>query len=179
MFQEKINSDYVINPKTSRPVKVGSAVWMKLIKEGILKNNTKDKKELYELSTNDDIEKVKYEINQKLPMTQQAVKGRGRYSNKIVVREKQPSAKDILTITKKSTSRMLQDDDNIKKIKSLSDDDWENQVSNMILEEINKPTKIAKSKPIKIIKKETTKGKYKIKEPTSDYESSDEGFYEN
>ena len=178
MFQEKINSDYVINPKTSRPVKVGSAVWMKLIKEGILKNNTKDKKELYELSTNDDIEKVKYEINQKLPMTQQAVKGRGRYSNKIVIREKQPSAKDILTITKKSTSRMLQDDDNIKKIKSLSDDDWENQVSNMILEEIAKPTKIAKSKPINIIKKESVKPKFKIKEPNADYES-DEGFYED
>ena len=184
MFQEKINGDYVINPKTSRPVKVGSAVWMTLIKAGILKNTIKDKKELYELGTNDDVEKVKYEINQRLPMTQHAVRGRGRYENKIVVREKQPTAKDILSITKKSTARVLQDDENIKNLQKLNEDDWENELSNMILEEINKPSKITKSKPIKIIKKnEVKQSKYKIKEPepeTDEYEeNSDEGFYEN
>ena len=40
------NNDYIINPKTNRPVKVGSRVWRDLVKEGIVSSqNYQDKKD--------------------------------------------------------------------------------------------------------------------------------------
>jgi hypothetical protein len=169
MFQQKINSDYVINPKTSRPVKIGSIVYTRLVKEGILKNTVKNEKELYEYNDGEDIESIKKEINKKLPASQVAVKGQGKYKNKIVVRNKQIPLHNVLAVSKKATASILQDEDNMKILANTDEEEWENEINRMILEELHHPTK----KPMKM--KETKKQvKYQAQE-----EEDDDDFYEN
>lgn len=169
MFQQKINSDYVINPKTSRPVKIGSIVYIRLVKEGVLKNTVKNEKELYEYNDGEDIESIKREINKKLPPSQVAVKGQGKYKNKIVVRNKQIPLQNILAVSQKATSSILQDEDNMKILANTDEEEWENEINRMILEELHHPTK--KAMKMKEPKKQV---KYQVQE-----EEDDDDFYEN
>ena len=76
--------DIIINPLTSRPVKVGGTVWRKLVKQGLVHGAYKDPKVLGEYSTTKDW-KVKQKIL-KHQMDDEFVpsRGRGKYNGKIV-----------------------------------------------------------------------------------------------
>jgi hypothetical protein len=96
--------DIVINPKTSRGVKVGSRTWLTLVKDGILEGVYDDPNELYNLADNDtpeQIEQKRVELNNNLPAGKHAVKGRGKYKGKLVVRrakvfaEQKPSGREL------------------------------------------------------------------------------------
>ena len=78
--------DIVINPKTSRPVKVGGSVWRKLVKEGVLSGHYQDPKVLDEYTTENDW-KIKQKIlKQQLPDEYVPSRGKGMYKGKIVKR---------------------------------------------------------------------------------------------
>ena len=100
-----VKGSIIINPKTSRPVKVGSRTWVNLVREGIVSGNYHDSNELYEMKEGDDIKQKIQELNKTLPINQQSVKGRGKYKNKIVKRNKTPTTHEITKHTSRRHSR--------------------------------------------------------------------------
>lgn len=82
-------TDFVINPKTQRPIKVGQRTWIKLVNQGILE----DTRGLVDYDPEDVLEEEIEEkiniLNETLPENIQAVKGRGSLKNKIVKRLRQ------------------------------------------------------------------------------------------
>ena len=94
--------DIMINPKTSRPIKVASRTWLKLVKEGVIEGAYKDPKELYVKKESDDdksMEEMKIKLDEELPEHEQAVKGRGKYKNKIIKRSKPLTQKTVERFT--------------------------------------------------------------------------------
>ena len=99
--------DIIINPKTQRPVKVGSRTWLNLVREGLVEGKYSDPKEIYTLEDGDDEDELINKFNKSLPPNQQAVRGRGKYANKIVKRNKQPSTTETSKYTVQTTARKL------------------------------------------------------------------------
>jgi hypothetical protein len=87
--------DIIINPNTSRPVKVGSKTWLNLVKTGIVSGHYTDPKELANIEPDENVEQKIKEVNKSLPRNIQAVRGRGIHKGKIVTRTKTPSAAEI------------------------------------------------------------------------------------
>ena len=99
--------DIIINPQTQRPVKVGSRTWLKLVREGLVEGKYSDPTEIYTVKEGDDEQELINQFNQSLPPNQQAVRGRGKYANKIVKRHKQPNTETTSRYTIKTTARKL------------------------------------------------------------------------
>ena len=99
--------DIIINPQTQRPVKVGSRTWLKLVREGLVEGKYSDPTEIYTVKEGDDEQELINQFNQSLPPNQQAVRGRGKYANKIVKRHKQPNTETTSRYTVKTTARKL------------------------------------------------------------------------
>ena len=140
--------DIIINPKTQRPVKVGSRTWLNLVKDGLVEGRYKDPKELavveqYEeapeiqdvIDANAKVEKQISELNKTLPRGQHAVRGRGKYKNKLVRRKKRIDPADATKYTAKIASRTIKN--NIEQLANLDDDDdIEKMLEKLILEEM-------------------------------------------
>jgi hypothetical protein len=130
--------DIIINPKTSRPVKIGSRTWLKLVKEGLVEGLYTDPNELYNVQEGDNIEEKIEMINKELPRNQQSVRGRGKYAGKIVKRNKQPTLRETAQYSAKAASRAVSDvevyDDLVAN--ASNQDDFETQLENMILAEM-------------------------------------------
>jgi hypothetical protein len=133
------NNDYIRNPKTNRPVKVGSRVWRDLVKEGMVSSqNYQDEKELYALKPNDDPSQVIQQLNKTLPRSKQAVRGRGMYQGKIVKKEKPyNNLEDTVNMVKKASCKAMK---NMPPPESSDDEDWTNQLENLIMMEIVQPS---------------------------------------
>lgn len=99
--------DIIINPQTQRPVKVGSRTWLKLVRGGLVEGKYSDPTEIYTVKEGDDEQELINQFNQSLPPNQQAVRGRGKYANKIVKRHKQPNTETTSRYTVKTTARKL------------------------------------------------------------------------
>lgn len=125
--------DIVINPKTQRPVKVGSRVWRSLVKEGLFEGSYKDPRTLYEVQPDEKIEEKIQELNQTLPPNQQAVRGRGKYKNKIVRRNKQAGMEDVIKYTTKTAVKAIK---NTPDIVEEEEEDMETLLENLILKEL-------------------------------------------
>ena len=128
--------DIIINPNTQRPVKVGSRTWLKLVKEGVVEGQYKDPKEIYSLEDGDDEEDLIAQFNQSLPMNQQAVRGRGKYANKIVKRNKQPSTRATARHTVRATARKVKDPQVYEQLQEA--DNFEDELEQMIMAELTK-----------------------------------------
>jgi len=87
--------DFIINPSTARPVKVGSRTWLNLVRAGLINGHYSDPKELATIEPDENVEQKIKEVNKSLPRNIQAVRGRGKYKDKIVSRTKTPSAAEI------------------------------------------------------------------------------------
>jgi len=135
--------DLVVNPKTQRAVKVGSRTWLNLVKEGLVEGSYTDPKEIYHLAEGDDVSTKIQELNQELPMNQQAVRGRGKYKDKIVRRNRQPTTKSAVKATVRCTASKIKNDPEVyDKLKSC--DDFESELERLIMEELltgNEPVK--------------------------------------
>jgi hypothetical protein len=124
--------DIIINPKTQRPVKVGSRTWLKLVKDGLVEGSYSDPTELYEVQDKATVEAKIEELNKALPNNVQAVRGRGRYANKIVKRRKQPTTRELTQHTARTAARAVSEN-----IETLTDCyDLESQLENLIMNEI-------------------------------------------
>ena len=129
-----MKGDIVINPKTSRPVRVGSRVWLTLVREGLIDGHYSDPKELYTVQEQDDCDEKISELNQQLPINQQAVRGRGKYRNKIVKRHKQPSTRQVSEHTVRTTARKLKDPQVYDDL--MESNDFESQLEQLIMAEL-------------------------------------------
>lgn len=144
-------NDYMINPLTKRNIRVGSRIWINLVKDGVIQGQYSDDNILAETEEIDDntiTDKIN-ELNESLPIGVRAVKGRGRYENKIVKRHSQITHQDMAKSTAKKTSKILSK--NLEELSDLSQEDMETELERLILSEImlGKP-EIVRSKPIKI-----------------------------
>jgi len=106
---------YITNPQSMRPVKVGSATYNRLVRTGVLhvgslgfidKTNpinpqkSKFEVEIAEEATTEDIEAAKGELDVQLePQMKHAVRGRGKNKGKLVPREKVPTVPQVAEAT--------------------------------------------------------------------------------
>ena len=163
----------IINPKTQRPVKVGSRTWLKLVKEGVVEGKYSDPKELYEIQDGDDVDELINKFNQSLPPNVQSVRGRGRYKNKIVRRMKQPSTKEITEYTARTAARTVSN--NIENLKEF--DDLETQLENMIMNEILGKSNLVRQKSNLVRQKSIPKREQpEIYEIHSEYDSDEDSY---
>jgi hypothetical protein len=173
--------DIIINPKTSRPVKIGSRTWLKLVKEGLVEGLYTDPNELYNVQEGDNIEEKIEMINKELPRNQQSVRGRGKYAGKIVKRNKQPTLRETAQYSAKAASRAVSDvevyDDLVAN--ASNQDDFETQLENMILAEMIGGSQRG-GKPIKrrqTVAVRSQEEQYYEQPPQEYDEESDEDYY--
>ena len=124
--------DIIINPRTQRPVKVGSRTWLNLVKQGLVSGHYTDPRELAVIEDGENVEEKINEINKTLPRGKQSVRGRGKYKGKIVSRNTQPSAEEISRYTAQIASRAV--NNNIEELAEC--DDLEGMLEKMIMEEM-------------------------------------------
>jgi len=129
-----VKGTIIINPKTSRPVKVGSRVWLKLVREGVVEGKYKDPNELYTLQEGDDVDAKIEEYNQSLPPNVQSVRGRGKYANKIVKRNRQPSTRATARQTVRATARKVKDPQVYEQLQEA--DNFEDELEQLIMAEL-------------------------------------------
>ena len=139
--------DVIISPKTNRPIRVGSTAWRSLAREGIVPNYYTDPKVLCNAQSEEEVESKINELNQTLPYTHQAVRGRGHYKNQIVSRVKQPGVEIITKTTAKKASKLMKEKSN--ELEDMDEEELERELEKLILGEIVKK----KSKPIGITNK--------------------------
>jgi hypothetical protein len=146
-----MSNEFVKNPNTGRPVKVGGRIWTRLVKKGIISDaGYKDPNILCESAPDNPQLKIT-EINQSLPPEIEAVRGRGKYANKIVKRKLPISRKKPLVEVQQTQDRS----------DSSSDDD---DIQDMILNEFRKST----IQPRRKSKQYTTDTDYTETEYTTD-----------
>ena len=82
-----MNTDYVRNPKTGRPVKIGSATYRQLINQKVLKHTRKDPKVAYKLDEDDDINAIKKDLKKKIKLKKGETlrTGTGKNKGKIMI----------------------------------------------------------------------------------------------
>ncbi len=134
---------YITNPKTNRPVKVGGRMWDKLVNEGIVGDYV-DPNELATIeedSEEEAVEKKINELNETLPIGVQAVRGRGKHTGKIVKRRKQPTTKDVIEHTTEVALKVV--NENLDRLNEC--DDLDEELERLILQELSQ----SKSKPRK------------------------------
>ena len=139
--------DVIISPKTNRPIRVGSTAWRGLAREGLVPNYYTDPKVLCNTQTEEEVETKINELNQTLPYTHQAVRGRGHYKNQIVSRVKQPGVEIITKTTAKKASKLMKEKSN--ELEDMDEEELERELEKLILGEIVRK----KSKPIGITNK--------------------------
>ena len=129
--------DLIINPNTSRPIRIGSRTWINLVKKGVLNSNFYDNnviEEQYEEIPEEQLELKIKQINEKLPIGTQAVRGRGKYANKLVKRNKPLSQEEITKSTVKRATRAVVD--NIDELDEVDYDNMEKRLEQLIMEEM-------------------------------------------
>jgi len=176
--------DIIINPKTQRPVKVGSRTWLKLVKDGLVAGHYADPNEIYEVKEGDNEEELIQQFNENLPPTQQAVRGRGKYANKIVKRNKQPSTRATTQHTVRTTAKKLKDPEVYEQLQET--DNFEAELENLIMAELagitNEPVRVRKKKQQneKQYEEQGEVAQYYTEEPEQEYEDveSEDEYYE-
>jgi uncharacterized membrane protein YheB (UPF0754 family) len=153
---------FVINPNTGRALKVGSRIWLQLVKQGILQNDDyKDEREIYKIEDNDNIDTLITEANKTLPYTQQAVKGRGKYAGKIVKRDKKLNPHNLAKYASKIATEIA------PKVIGYEIDDEDDEISNIMEKMIlDKMINTKNTQPKKNIK-------YNIKKNNDDDDDDD------
>ena len=134
-----MSEEYVTNPNTNRPCKIGGRVWRRLVKQGLIQETEYDDPNVIcEVEEGQDEQQLIDEYSDKLPADTQAVRGRGKYKDKIVKRKTQfhePSARSAV----KKTGRRLKNRQVYEELQET--DSFESELERMIMEEINNPTR--------------------------------------
>lgn len=161
--------DIILNPNTQRPIRVGSRTWLNLVKQGVLGDEEYSDNNIieneYSTIPEEQLEERIKSINEKLPIGTQAVRGRGKYANKIVKRSKPLTQQEMTKSTIKKTAKVVVE--NIDNFDGIAYDDMEAKLEELIMNELMKKPKGKKSK--------SKNDEYK----NECYSSDDENFYEN
>lgn len=158
------SSQHIINPRTQRPVKIGSRTWRKLVSDGIVEGkNEPDERELYSVNEGDNVEEKIEELNASLPPTQQAVRGRGRFAGKVVKRRRQPSTEVVAGHTIKTTAQKLRDRQVYESLHE--NNNFEEDLEAMIMRELSNTLSV------------TPPAEYKVNEPLAEDSESESDVY--
>lgn len=151
--------DLITNPNTGRAVRVGSKTWIQLVKKGLVDDIVDDNILFREIPENERDEKIK-ELNQKLPEGVHAVRGRGKYADKIVKRNRQLTTEEITKNTvKKATKAVIE---NLDQLDECNFNNMSETLERLIMEELmNK----------KIKKKVESESEIESVDEIEDYES--------
>ena len=171
-------TQFVINPNTSRPVKIGSKTWTKLVKDGLIKGADAVDAiaqdhivgDIDDTSLEDEVQEKITDLNKEMPVDQQVVKGRGKYKNKLVKRKKaQVNIKEISEQV--ATAASVAISNNIDQLADVDPDDIEGLLKSLIMEELITPA----SSPVRNTRTRTSRGKYRLQSEseTEDDESDD------
>lgn len=149
--------DLIINPDTQRPVRVGSRTWINLVKKGVLQGHYSDNnviEEQYAEIPPEQMEQKMKLINEKLPYGTQAVRGRGKYANKIVKRNRPLTQEQLTKTTIKKASKVVAN--HIDELDEVDYDEMEKKLEQLIMQEMlntrpqNNPQKFNQNeRPIK------------------------------
>ena len=129
--------DYIINPSTGRTVKVGSKVWIKLVKSNIVSGDYVDEHVIDDIEddcSQGELDEKLTQIKSQLPAGITATRGKGKYANKIVKRHKQLNIQEITKKTAKLASKIVNQDEDI------DEDELEQMIFNELM--IGKPKKV-------------------------------------
>ena len=184
-----VKGQIMINPNTSRPIRVGSRTWLNLVKKGVVEGRYTDPKELkalpekYEELPPEEIEEEIKRVNFHLPRHQQAVRGRGKYKGKIVSRNKRLAPEEVSKYTAQVATRAVAN--NIETLAEYEDDDIEGMLEKMILEEMMNGSRPQTAPPARGAikrgngrpKKQTQQEKYQEIQP-QEYDYEDEQYLE-
>jgi RecG-like helicase len=130
-------NDYVLNPNSQRMVKVGGKVWRSLVKEGLLEGayEAPDENILYDIEEVENIDELRNDFDEKLTPDIQAVRGRGKYKNKLVKRRKQISPEKMTEYTRNTAIQAVKE--NMDTLAGYSDDEeLERELERIINEEL-------------------------------------------
>lgn len=131
--------EMVINPHTKRMIKVGGSTWLKLVKEGMLQGEYEDDRVVGHTEpgqTSLEVEQEIRRVNRRLPKNQHAVRGRGRFENKLVIRRKQLSAEEVTRQVAETAAKTVIN--NIDTLAETKDEDIESILEQLILDEMMK-----------------------------------------
>lgn len=177
----KLRKQYTTNPETNRPIKIGGRIWLKLVNEGVINNSLdkieyKDPCELAVIEEGDEeaIEQKKNELNETLPIDEQAVRGRGKHKGKIVKRKVRPSTIDVVEHTTEIAKKVV--NENLDHLNEC--DDLDAELERLILAELSQSgtkdqTKSKKVAGTKLIRKGKCV-KYTTEPESSESESENE-----
>jgi len=157
-------TQFVINPNTSRPVKIGSKTWTKLVADGLIKgvdavDTIAEDHIVGEIDDEleDEVQEKITDLNKEMPVDQQVVKGRGKYKNKLVKRKKaQVNIKEISEQVASAASVAISN--NIDQLAEIDPDDIEGLLKSLIMEELITPA----SSPVRNVRTRTSRGKYRL-----------------
>jgi hypothetical protein len=168
-------TQFVINPNTSRPVKIGSKTWTKLVKDGLIKGSDAVDEiaqdhivaEIEDVPEDEIQEKIT-DLNKEMSVDQQIVKGRGKFKGKLVKRKKaQVNIKEISEQVASAASVAISN--NIDQLAETDVDDLDDLLKSLIMEELVTPA----SSPVRNTRTRTSRGKYRL-QSESETEDSDE-----
>jgi len=114
------------------------------------------------------------QINEKLPIGTQAVRGRGKYANKIVKRNKPLSQEEITKSTVKRATRAVVD--NIDELDEVDYDNMEKRLEQLIMEEMLNTRPLVSRNKTKKVEDEFEEDEFEEDEFEED-ENIDEGDY--
>ena len=170
-------TQFVINPNTSRPVKIGSKTWTKLVKDGLIKGADAVDAiaqdhivgDIDDTSLEDEVQEKITDLNKEMPVDQQVVKGRGKYKNKLVKRKKaQVNIKEISEQV--ATAASVAISNNIDQLADVDPDDIEGLLKSLIMEELITPA----SSPVRNTRTRTSRGKYRLQSESETEDSESE-----
>lgn len=126
---DKSYKSYCNNPKTGRLIIVGGKLWLKLVKEGLIKGEYTDSTVLCSIEPGDVRAQI-LAVNKTLPLGEFAVIGRGKLSGKLVRRIKQASIKKVREFRLKH---------GFDKAESSDEDADEDDVKEPVVEKVKEP----------------------------------------
>ena len=112
-------------------------MWRKLVKQGLHKSEDYDDPNvLYVIEDEqENQDEIIEKCNEELPTHQQAVRGRGKYSNMIVKREKQMSMEDTARHAVRKTAKTIKNPEVYEKLQAT--DDFNNELERLVMQSIN------------------------------------------
>ena len=126
--------DYVLNPKTSRLIKVGSRLYNSLICDGLITLNEKKHKDKFaftiESNGNDNDKDVQTEI---LPTHITLQKGKGVYKDRIVKIHKKKTSEEWINLLSKIVFDIATDDKKIMELQTMDLFGVKRYIQNMLL----------------------------------------------
>ncbi len=177
-------TDYVLNPKTSRMVKIGGKVYRRLVKQGILENTHKDENILFDYAEDmneEDVEKKRLELSKSLPKNEYASRGSGRKKGKLIKKTKKLSQAQLHKFHKNNTKRVVKENlDELKELEDLSDAEIDRRLEELLSRELlHQPRKIkrsrrAKNEEYEEVKEEEGEGEESEEEEEEEQSESEE-----